>query len=221
MHRALTALGTRVLSGLLGAVALTGLVVFLANPTGQAVPPAPKAKPVPVVTVRQQAQHASRAREAAQAEAARMSMRVMSPMPKWKITATFGESNGRWWNKHTGLDLQAKYGSRVKAVAAGVVIKTTYDRYYGRIVVVRGNGYDVWYGHLAKIGVRLGDLLHAGSAIGKLGASGHVTGPHLHIEVRVHDLPTNPRHFLWGPTMGHPDPSPLWAHSRITRLSDL
>lgn len=203
-----------------GVALLSTSFVFIANASGQTSQQPSVTQTNHVLDARSQ-QRASRNRQVALNESARAAMRVVAPMRSWKVSAKFGEGNSRWWNKHTGLDLRAKYGTRVKAVAAGKVVKTAYDRYYGRVVVVRGNGYDIWYGHLSSIAVQKGDVLHPGNAIGRVGTSGHVTGPHLHIEVRVHDFPTNPHTFLWGPTMGHPGEVPDWARQRITHLSDL
>lgn len=158
-------------------------------------------------------------RKAAAKRASRTMFRMSLPA-YGRITAGFG-SRGHWWNRHTGLDIRAHYGDRVRSIVKGIVIKSTYDRSYGRIVVVRGQGVDIWYAHMSKVYVKAGDKVYSGKMIGRVGNSGHTTGTHLHIEVRKNDLPTNPATFLWGSHRGSPGDTPEWAHYRIATLEDL
>lgn len=158
-------------------------------------------------------------RKAAAKRASRTMFRMSIPA-YGRITAGFG-SRGHWWNRHTGLDIRAHYGDRVRSIVKGVVIKATYDRSYGRIIVIRGQGVDVWYAHLSRIDVKVGDKAYSGKPIGRVGNSGHTTGTHLHIEVRNNDLPTNPATFLWGSHRGKPGDTPAWARQRIAQLDDL
>lgn len=158
-------------------------------------------------------------RKAAAKRASRSMFRMSLPA-YGRITAGFG-SRGHWWNRHTGLDIRAHYGDRVHAIVKGVVIKSTYDRAYGRIVVVRGQGVDIWYAHMSRTYVKVGDKVYSGKTIGRVGNSGRTTGTHLHIEVRKNDLPTNPATFLWGKHRGKAGDTPQWARYRIAKLSDL
>lgn len=137
-----------------------------------------------------------------------------------RISASFG-SRGHWTTRHTGLDINARYGDRVHAVTEGRVVKSTYDRAYGYVVVVRGRGVDIWYAHLSKRYVKAGQRVRFGQTVGRVGATGHATGAHLHLEVRKNDLPTNPATFLWGSHRGIPGDSPKWARYRISTLADL
>ncbi len=138
-----------------------------------------------------------------------------------RISAGFGSRGRLWSRRHTGVDISARYGTAVAAVTSGRVIKIAYDREYGRTIVVRNRTVDVWYAHLAAATVRVGRQVRAGQRIGRVGSSGHVTGPHLHLEVRHHDLPTDPAAFLWGRRRGIPGSIPTWARTGVTPLAKL
>ena len=166
------------------------------------------------------AAEARAARVAAAKKASRMRPRVSVPA-YGRISARFGATSRLWSNRHTGMDIDARYGSRVRAAVAGTVIKATYDRSYGRIVVVRGGGVDIWYAHLSKDSVKVGQRVKRGQVIGRVGSSGNSTGSHLHLEVRKNDRPTNPATFLWGSHRGKPGDSPKWTLRGIAKLSDL
>lgn len=162
---------------------------------------------------------ASRARAARIAKAAKAQIRMAVPA-YGRISASFG-SSGLWSTRHTGMDINAHYGDAVHNVIAGTVIKTAYDRSYGRVVVVRGHGVDIWYAHLSRDYVKVGQHLRTGAKLGRVGCTGHCTGAHLHLEVRKNDLPTNPATFLWGSHRGKPGDTPAWARYRIATLDSL
>ncbi|CAN7309090.1 M23/M56 family metallopeptidase [Pseudoduganella sp. LjRoot289] len=89
---------------------------------------------------------------------------------------------------HAGIDFAAKRGTPVLAPAAGTVLQSTalYDGQpkYGQVIVIdHGNGLRSMVAHLDRRSVRAGDSVAAGQEIGLSGASGRVTGPHLHLEV--------------------------------------
>lgn len=141
--------------------------------------------------------------------------------PAWgRISASFG-SRGHWTTRHTGMDINARYGDRIHAVTEGRVVKSAYNRSYGYVVVVRGRGVDIWYAHMSKRYVKAGQRVKFGQTLGRVGCTGHCTGSHLHIEVRRNDLPTNPATFLWGGHRGIAGSTPSWARTRLTKLSDL
>lgn len=153
--------------------------------------------------------------------AARHRAAIRMAVPAYgRISASFG-SRGYWTTRHTGMDINARYGDRVHAAVGGRVIKATYDSSYGRVVVIRGRGVDIWYAHMSAVYVKVGQNVKTGKTIGRVGATGHVTGAHLHIEVRKHDLPTNPATFLWGSHRGKPGDTPEWARYRIATLDSL
>jgi murein DD-endopeptidase MepM/ murein hydrolase activator NlpD len=98
---------------------------------------------------------------------------------------------------HTGIDIDAPYGTPVRAAADGEVTGATMGAGYGRNVVLN-HGHDVLtlYGHLSAIAVVPGQHVARGQVIGYVGQSGRATGPHLHYEVRVHSVPVNPHKYL-------------------------
>jgi murein DD-endopeptidase MepM/ murein hydrolase activator NlpD len=174
------------------------------------------------MTKRAIAARAAAAKRASRARAVRIAKsQLRMAIPAYgHISASFG-SRGHWSTRHTGMDINARYGDTVHNIVSGTVIKTAYDSSYGRVVVVRGHGVDIWYAHLSRDYVRVGQKLGTGQRIGRVGCTGHCTGPHLHIEVRKNDLPTNPATFLWGSHRGKPGDTPAWARYHIATLHSL
>jgi murein DD-endopeptidase MepM/ murein hydrolase activator NlpD len=98
---------------------------------------------------------------------------------------------------HTGVDVSAPTGTLVKAAADGVVVHAEWFGAYGRLVVVEhGNGMQTYYAHLSRFDVIAGQEVRRGQVLGRTGASGRVTSPHLHYEVRQGGTPINPYIFL-------------------------
>lgn len=98
---------------------------------------------------------------------------------------------------HTGVDLIAPPGTTVVAAAGGVVSAAGLIAEYGNIVDVdHDNGLTSRYAHLSKFLVKVGDVVMKGQTIALVGATGRVTGPHLHFEVRENGIPLNPNKFL-------------------------
>ncbi|MBI5906398.1 MAG: M23 family metallopeptidase, partial [Deltaproteobacteria bacterium] len=85
----------------------------------------------------------------------------------------------------------------VLATASGTVVKSGFEALVGNVVVLdHGTGYRSMYAHLSSRQVAEGDFVNRGEELGKVGATGRTTGPHLHYEVRVNGLPVNPTRFL-------------------------
>jgi murein DD-endopeptidase MepM/ murein hydrolase activator NlpD len=103
----------------------------------------------------------------------------------------FGWTGGRW---HTGIDFPAPYGTFVGAAGRGVVSFAGWNNGgYGNLVVVSHRlGFESWYAHLSSISAWVGEDVVGGSAIGRVGSTGHSTGPHLHFEVRQFGTPIDP-----------------------------
>lgn len=103
----------------------------------------------------------------------------------------FGPRGDRF---HTGLDFPAPYGARVRAARRGRVFFAGWDSGGFGYLVKIGHGFRVgsWYAHLSRIAVRHGQRVGAGTVIGRVGATGAVTGPHLHFQVMLHGAATNP-----------------------------
>ena len=110
-----------------------------------------------------------------------------SPVP-FAPTDSFGTRrmfNGKLASIHRGTDFHAPSGTPVVAANDGVVIIAQGMFYEGNLVVVdHGQQFSTLYMHLSKIEVKVGDRVHKGQRLGLSGATGRVTGPHLHLGVR-------------------------------------
>jgi len=117
-----------------------------------------------------------------------------------RVASSFGERedpiNGEG-AFHSGIDIDAPYGTPVRATADGEVIGASTESGYGREVQIdHGHQVETLYGHLSAIAVFPGEHVTQGQVIGYVGQSGRATGPHLHYEVRVHNVPVNPHKYL-------------------------
>jgi murein DD-endopeptidase MepM/ murein hydrolase activator NlpD len=114
------------------------------------------------------------------------------PVASYRLTAGFGESGSRWTSSHTGQDFAAPSGTAVRAVSGGVVTSAEWAGAYGwRVIIRHTDGTETWYCHLSSFAVR-GGSVEVGQVIGRVGSTGNSTGPHLHLEVRVNDVPIDP-----------------------------
>jgi murein DD-endopeptidase MepM/ murein hydrolase activator NlpD len=101
--------------------------------------------------------------------------------------------NGNPGSPHGGADFPAPTGTPVHAAQRGRVVLAEELFFSGNTVVVdHGLGIYTFYGHLSEIGVKVGDALEAGAVLGKVGATGRVTGPHLHWGLTVEKARVNP-----------------------------
>ncbi|MEU6757341.1 M23 family metallopeptidase [Streptomyces sp. NPDC046685] len=119
------------------------------------------------------------------------------PTSAYTLTSHYGVAGSMWSSGyHTGLDFAAPTGTPVKAVAAGTITSAGWSGAYGyRIVLELEDGTEVWYCHLSSMSVTSGSVA-AGSTIGRVGATGNVTGPHLHLEVRKGGSTVDPLAWL-------------------------
>ena len=122
----------------------------------------------------------------------------------WPVEGRVGSSFGQREDPfngegafHSGIDIEAPNGTPVRATADGEVSGASMGAGYGREVVLN-HGHDVMtvYGHLSAIAVLPGQHVTLGQVIGYVGQTGRATGPHLHYEVRVHNVPVNPHKYL-------------------------
>jgi murein DD-endopeptidase MepM/ murein hydrolase activator NlpD len=98
---------------------------------------------------------------------------------------------------HTGLDFPADPGTPILAAAGGVVLTDDTHPAYGRMLEIdHGRGLITRYAHASKLHVKAGDIVRRGQKIAEVGNTGRSTGPHLHFEVLVDNVPQDPAKFL-------------------------
>jgi murein DD-endopeptidase MepM/ murein hydrolase activator NlpD len=116
----------------------------------------------------------------------------------WPVQGVLTSPYGmRWGRMHEGIDIGASQGTPIYAAAGGTVIYAGWEGGYGNLTVIdHGNGLATAYGHQSKQSVSSGQTVARGQLIGYVGSTGHSTGPHLHFEVRVNGVPTNPLAYL-------------------------
>ncbi|MEW5352060.1 MULTISPECIES: M23 family metallopeptidase [unclassified Streptomyces] len=128
------------------------------------------------------------AKERAAREAERKRLNTFVPPISGSYVSTGYKTGGSLWSSgsHTGVDFHAASGTTVHAVGVGTVVETGWGGAYGNQIVIRmADGMYTQYGHLSSIGVTVGQQVVAGQQIGVSGATGNVTGPHLHFEART------------------------------------
>ena len=114
------------------------------------------------------------------------------------ITSRFGHVSSRRVSKHTGLDIAASTGTKIKAAAGGTVTFSGYKGSFGYMVVINhGNGVETYYAHCSKLYVKAGQQVNQGDRIAAVGNTGNSTGPHLHLEIRINGVAYNPQNYLY------------------------
>lgn len=112
------------------------------------------------------------------------------------VAGPIGDLYGPRGNRfHSGVDFLAAKGTPVSAAATGTVVATgPYGGGWGKVVVIEhSRGVRTMYAHLSRIAVRRGQLVTAGARVGRVGATGRATGPHLHFEVFVRGANVDPQ----------------------------
>ncbi len=117
-----------------------------------------------------------------------------------KITSRFGNRrlfNGVLKSYHSGTDFRAKVGTPIRAVADGRVVLAKNRFFAGNSIIIdHGQGIYTGYYHLSRFRVKAGQKIKKGQIIGLAGATGRVTGPHLHFSVRLHGVQVDPMQFI-------------------------
>ena len=118
----------------------------------------------------------------------------------FRFTSQFGyrrdpKTGGR--RMHAGVDFAGPVGTPLYATGDGVVIHAGWSSGYGRLVKIQHEfGIETRYAHMSRIRVQKGQRVSRGDRIGDMGASGRVTGPHLHYEVRIGGKAINPMTYI-------------------------
>lgn len=122
------------------------------------------------------------------------------PIKKGWISSYYGMRTDPFTGKlemHKGMDFASKAGTKIQAVASGVVTWSGKRYGYGNLVEINhGNGYTTRYGHNAKLLVGVGDAVKKGDSISLMGSTGRSTGPHVHFEVLKNDRQVDPMTFV-------------------------
>jgi murein DD-endopeptidase MepM/ murein hydrolase activator NlpD len=148
---------------------------------------------------------------------------LRAPLEFRRISSVFG---GRehpilgGWRMHKGLDYAANFGTPVRAIGDGVVIRTGWSNGYGNVVEIRHrNGFVTRYGHLSRYapGLHTGARVTMGQYIANVGSTGLSTGPHLHFEVIVNGEQRDPRIAL---KQNSGDPIPTNERVAFAQLRD-
>lgn len=116
-----------------------------------------------------------------------------------QITGPFGERRGR--ERHPGIDIDGEVGDPVRVAAAGLVVwagpaPAGYEGYGNVVIIDVGSGIVTLYAHLSAWTVAVAHQVAAGDHLGSIGTSGHVTGSHLHFEVRAAGAAVDPAIYL-------------------------
>ena len=99
---------------------------------------------------------------------------------------------------HSGLDIGAPYGTKIKAAAGGTIKFVGVQGGYGNLVIIdHGNNITTYYGHCSKLLVSVGDKVEAGDVIALVGSTGNSSGNHLHFEIRKNGKTLNPQLYTY------------------------
>ncbi len=122
------------------------------------------------------------------------------PVEDGQISSGYGyrdNPTGSGEQFHGGVDIAAEEGKRIGAMYFGVVIDTGESSSYGKYIqIYHGNGVEVLYAHCSAIKAEIGQAVQAGDTVALVGATGDVTGPHVHIEVIKDGVTCDPSALL-------------------------
>lgn len=144
------------------------------------------------------------------------------PLEGGRVSSFFGASRGR--RAHGGIDFSVPRNTPVMATNDGTVVASGMgylgDRKYGNVVVIEHEGgLRSLYAHLNKRNVNVGDSVTAGELIGLSGATGHATGPHLHLEAYENGTRIDPNRFMLANLEDNALPSAM--HAKRTGVEEV
>lgn len=134
---------------------------------------------------------------------------LRTPVEFTRVSSGFGMRNHPilgYTRQHAGIDFAAPHGTRVMAASDGVIQFAGVQRGYGNVIIIEHNGrVETLYAHLSGFaqGIKKGAKVAQGDIIGFVGSTGWSTGPHLHYEYHINDVPVNPA------TVALPDAQPV------------
>jgi len=121
------------------------------------------------------------------------------PTRGW-VTSGFGYRESPFTGlreNHEGWDIGARSGSAVRATADGMVTVAGRERGYGKLIEIdHGYGIVTRYGHNSKNLIKVGSKVKRGQIVALVGNTGRSTGPHLHYEILLNSVPTNPKNYI-------------------------
>ncbi|WP_240840678.1 M23 family metallopeptidase [Acidaminobacter sp. JC074] len=118
----------------------------------------------------------------------------ISPLENYVLTSEFGP---RWNAQHRGIDMAANTGTSIRASDGGTVTYAGWWGSYGYLVEIdHGNGFKTRYGHNSKILVVVGQVVSQYEQVALVGSTGNSTGPHLHFEIMINDIPVDPYLYM-------------------------
>ena len=135
----------------------------------------------------------------------RSQLRLASTPTGWPVRGYISDGfgsrrnpfGGGGYEMHSGLDIATNHGAPINATADGIVLFAGSYQGYGNVVVLdHGYGLTTRYAHMSSIEVEVGQHVTRGKKIGAVGSTGRSTAPHCHYEVRLHDRPVDPIHYL-------------------------
>ena len=115
------------------------------------------------------------------------------------ISSQYGQrdtATGTVPKNHTGTDIAAVTGTKIKSATEGEVVLVSSEGDYGKHLKVQIGEVSIIYAHCNNIYVKQGDKLTQGQEIAEVGSTGNSTGPHLHFEIRIHERTVNPQSIL-------------------------
>ncbi len=150
-------------------------------------------------------------------------MANIDPVPTWElpflrpvkggISGSFAERrvfNNEPRSPHTGTDMRGATGTPIYSLADGEVVLAENHYFSGNMVIIdHGQGVMSLYAHLSKFTAKVGDKIKKGQEVGKVGATGRVTGPHLHLGVYVQGVPVDPIPLMTAPLAIVGGPTPI------------